>query len=274
MPFLTTLLVVLTTLSLHAESRSWRSANGNRSFRADFITSDNIRVTLKRSDGRIITIPVAKLHIDDRAWIEDNQRTAPAAPGRSEPAAAGTAFDTLEFGDNRRTVQDKLMASKIVTPTVAETLFGRTGLNGVFKTTSTIGGLHCFLYFDWTDDGKLREVTLQTQPAPRTRYPTVLNSTWKELTTLLSALHGKPRQEAPFPSIDDLQDGLLLGSHLWHTEENHSVLLCSGQERDRFLVAVRITSDYIEPTVVTPSAGPGSTPGPSPSGFTPSDFQP
>jgi len=266
-------LLALSILPVRAESRSWRSVNGNQSFRAEFMTSDGTRVTLKRSDNRIITFPVAKLHIDDRVWIANNTKTTKATAGRTQPAPEGTAFDALEFGDDRRAVQEKLMQSKIVTPTVAETLFGRTGLNGVFKTTSTIGGLHCFLYFDWTDDGKLREVTLQTQPVARSSYPTLLNSNWKELTTLLSALHGKPKQEAPFPDIGDLQDGLLLGSHLWHTEEKHSVLLCSGQERDQFLVAVRITSDYIAPTTPTPS-GSGKTSRTSPSGFTPADFQP
>ena len=39
----------------------------------------------------------------------------------------------------------------------------------------------------------------------------------------------------------------MLGSHLWYTEDNHSVILCTGQERDKYIVAVRFTSEHITP---------------------------
>ena len=55
----------------------------------------------------------------------------------------------------------------------------------------------------------------------------------------------------------DERPALLLGSHLWHTEDRHSVLLCAGQEGNGYLVAVRITADFIAPTA--PSAAPPST---------------
>jgi hypothetical protein len=236
------ILFLLTALPLLAVERSWHSTNGNRSFRAEFLSSDGVRVTLERGDHRIITFPLDKLHRDDRAWVRSREK--PPA-GDARPAPEGAAFDTLEFGDSRKTVEDKLKASKFVSASVAETLFGRTGLNGIFKTNATIGGLHCFLYFDWTDDGALREVTLQTQPVGKSRYNTLLKANWQELTSLLGKLHGNPAQHASYPAQADLQDGLLLGSHLWHTEDNHSVLLCTGQEADQYLVAVRITATYI-----------------------------
>ncbi len=239
------ILFLLTVLPLPAVERSWRSVDGNRSFRAEFLSSDGVRITLKRDDHRIITFPLDKLHRDDRAWVR-SRKSPPADPaGEARPAPQGTAFDTLEFGDSRKTVEDKLKASKFVSASVAETLFGRTGLNGIFKTNASIGGLHCFLYFDWTDDGALREVILQTQPVGKSQYGTLLKANWQELTSLLGKLHGNPAQHAPYPAQADLQDGLLLGSHLWHTEDNHSVLLCTGQESDKYLVAVRITATYI-----------------------------
>ena len=40
----------------------------------------------------------------------------------------------------------------------------------------------------------------------------------------------RPQQAAEFPESKDLQDGLILGSHLWYTEEGHSVILGTGQE--------------------------------------------
>lgn len=240
------LLFLLTALPLLAATRSWRSSDGNRSFAAEFISSDGVRVTLKRSDSRILTFSLNKLHADDQAWVRSQGAPSSAKTGQAAPE--GTAFDTLEFGDDRKTVEDKLKNSGFVSASVSETLFGRTGLNGIFKTNATIGGLHCYLYFDWTKAGALREVTLQSQPVAKPKYDTLLKANWLELTSLLSKLHGNPAQDAPYPAQADLQDGLLLGSHLWHTEEKHSVLLCTGQERDGYMVAVRIISEYIAPT--------------------------
>jgi hypothetical protein len=241
--------------------RAWRSADGSKSFQAEFLASDGARVTLKRGDGRILTFDLAKLHEDDRAWVRES--VDPADLAADAPPPKGAAFDQLQFGDDRNTVEAKLKNSKFVTAALDESLFGRTGLNGVFKTTQTIGGLHCFLFFDWTTGGGLREVTLQTQPVDKSKYNSLLQSNWYELIQLLGKLHGNAIQQAPYPEPGELQDGLLLGSHLWYTEDGHSVILCTGQERDKYLVAVRITSEHIVPVQapVTGSAPPPSTNG-------------
>lgn len=258
MRLLSLLLLLLSMLPGGAEVRTWRNANGALSFEADYISSDGTRVTMKRSsDHRILTFALGKLHADDQAWVA--AQTAPPEKGAKKKIPQGAAFGTLEFGDDRRTVEDKLKRSSMVIATVDESLFGRTGLNGVYKTRATIGGLHCHLYFDWTPSGLLREVTLQTQPTDQAKYSTLLKSNWNELIELLGKLHGNPVQQAPYPKREELQDGLLLGSHLWYTEDGHSAILCTGQERDKYLVAVRITSEHIVPTPIHSIAPPPST---------------
>jgi hypothetical protein len=247
-------ILLLTALPSLAADRLWRSADGTKSFEAEFISTDGVRVTLKRaSDNRILTFTSEKLHADDRAWLVKHAKPIEQGP---EEVPEGAAFDTLEFGDDRKTVEEKLGKSKLLTTAVDSTFFGRTGLNGVYKTKATIGGLHCHLYFDWTRNGNLREVTLQTQPVAKAKYTTQLQSNWYELIQLLSTLHGNPVQQAPYPLANELQDGLLLGSHLWYTEEGHSVILCTGQERDKYIVAVRITSEHIVPVQAPVTGGP------------------
>ncbi|MFM1559484.1 MAG: SHD1 domain-containing protein [Roseibacillus sp.] len=264
------LLWLLTTLAAPAAMRNWRNTTGTKSFKAEFLTSDGARVTLKRVDGRIITISVAKLHENDRAWVRNN--VAPKDLAADAPPPKGAAFDQLEFGDDRNTVEAKLQASKLVSAALDETLFGRTGLNGVFKTTRTIGGLHCYLFFDWSKAGGLREVTLQTQPVSKGRYITSLRGNWAELIDLLNKLHGRPVQAAGFPDADELQDGAILGSHLWYTEEGHSVILGTGQEGRGYNVVVRITSELIRPVPIGASPVPdeNNVGGPPKA----SDFQP
>lgn len=239
------LILLLAALPLHGSARPWRNADATKSFDAEFIANDGKRVTLKRDDGRIVTFPLNLLHRDDQQWLTIHH--PPPRPDGGRPAPKGAAFDTLEFGDNRTTVENKLERSAMVTTNVSKTLFGRTGLNGVYRTKATIGGLHCYLYFDWTAAGSLSEVSLQTQPVNRVDYRTTLRGNWYELIDLLGKLHGRPLQAAEFPPIDELQEGLILGSHLWHTEEGHSVILGTGQERGGYTVVVRITTERITP---------------------------
>lgn len=73
-----------------------------------------------------------------------------------------------------------------------------------------------------------------------------MHTNWTEMINLLTLLHGDSVEGSPYPNSDDLQDGLILGSHLWRTSDGHSVLLGTGQEGSAYSVIVRITSDRIE----------------------------
>lgn len=251
------LILLFLTLAATAGARPWRNIDGSKSFTAEILANDGTRVTLKRADGRIITFPLGMLHAEDREWIGIHH--PPAGNGPARPTPKGAAFDTLEFGDSRATVESKLEKSNLVTTNVGKTLFGRTGLNGIFRTKATIGGLHCYLFFDWSASGNLREVSLQTQPVNKSQYRTNLRGNWYELIDLLSKLHGRPLQAAEFPGIEDLQNGLILGSHLWRTDEGHSVILGTGQEGAGYNVVVRITTERIQPALIQPAEGPSES---------------
>lgn len=253
-----------------AAMRAWRNAEGTKSFHAEYLSSDGSRVTLKRRDGRIITLAIRTLHHNDREWVRSN--IDPKDLAADAPPPKGAAFDQLEFGDDRNTVQKKLDASALVTSAGNGIFLGRTGLNGIYKTKATIGGLHCYLFFDWHKSGGLREVTLQTQPVSKGSYVTSLRGNWSELIDLLNKLHGRPVQGADFPEVAELQDGAILGSHLWYTEEGHSVILGTGQEGLNYNVIVRITSERIRPVPIgtrPPGTEDPNSPLPKPSDFRP-----
>jgi len=242
-----TLLFTLPSLS----ARPWKSATSDKSFEATYISNDGKLVTLRKG-SRILTFSIAKLHADDQAWLSANHppKARESSNGGEKaplkPAPKGAAFDTLEFGDSNKEVTQKLAESQIVESSVPAAMLARVGLNGTFKTKQSIGGLHCHLYFDWDGNGKLKEVTLRTKTLPLTSYRGQLYSNWTEMINLLTILHGDSVQGAPYPNSNDLQDGLILGSHLWHTEDGHSVLLGTGQEGTAYSVVVRITADRIE----------------------------
>ena len=241
---LATILFSLSSLS----ARTWKSASGDRAFDAFYVSNDGKLVTL-RKDGRILTFAIAKLHVDDQAWLKANHPLKKQEKGSNKTAVAapkGAAFDTLEFGDARKEVVEKLSESPNVISSVPTAMIARVGLNGTFKTKQTIGGLHCYLYFDWDNNAKLKEVTLRTKGNSLNAYSGSLRSNWTELINLLTILHGDSVQGAPYPNSADLQDGLILGSHLWRTEEGHSVLLGTGQDGNLYSVVVRITNELLK----------------------------
>jgi hypothetical protein len=234
--------------------RTWRNATGESQFEATYLSNDGKLVTLRRN-GRILTFAIDKLHPDDREWLRTNHPPANRqGSGKDDPPPSpmveGAAFDTLSFGDTRPEVIAKLQDSTVVESSVPEAMLARVGLNGSYRTKKAIGQLHCHLYFDWNDDGKLKEVTLRTKPRSGASYTGMLRQTWDELIKLLTILHGPSVQHASYPDSSDLQDGLILNSHLWHTEEKHSVLLGTGQEGSGYSVVVRITSDHIKPNPI------------------------
>lgn len=232
-------------LPLAAESRDWRSADGSRTFAGEYLSHDARRVTIRRSDGRVFTLDLAKLHPEDRAWLVD-RKTSPSAP-QGQPAADDAAvFDTLKLGDSHAEVRAKLQASKAVELAIPETFLARMGLNGSYRTRQQIGGLHCLLFFDWDSDTRLNEVTLQTEPKSAASYATTLQATWRELVKLMTTLHGAPASHAEFPAAAQLtDDGMVLGSHLWRLEGGHSALLGTARESAGYSVIVRFTSQPI-----------------------------
>jgi hypothetical protein len=237
---------ILLASALHAAAtRPWKSADGERSVQGEFVSRDATGVTILRSDRKQVTIPLAQLHPDDRTWLNVNH----PLPGTEAPPPSAV-FDKLTFGDSRAMVLEKLKASQFVESTVEETFFGRTGLNGVFRTRGKIGGLDAMLYFDWDENGGLKELTLHTHPLPAASLDDQLLPCWNDFIELLTTLHGKPANANPKLDIAPIQDGGMIGTHLWKLENSASALLGASREGDDYQIAVRFTTEDIKPVVI------------------------
>lgn len=227
------------------ESRTWTNPDGTKQFVAEFISRENKSITLLRSDRKRLTVDMGLLHEDDRRWLDANHPPTGAEKAGDVPAASAV-FDTLEFGDDRNTVTEKLKSSKMVEANLDSTFLGRTGLNGIYCTVHKIGGLHCYLFFDWEKGGGLKEITLQTENKQAGEYDSVLKPCWEELVDLISPIHGKPLQTTKFPAISSLGDGAMLASHLWRIEHGGTVLLGTSRQGNGYQVVVRFTRERIE----------------------------
>lgn len=238
-----------------AESRKWMSKDGSKFIVADYVSHNQFTVTVKRVDGKVVTLGRNDLHPDDVNFLAKlpTPKTTTGKPTTASPTAATPAmedsavFDTLKLGDTRKEVQDKIKASKMLELTVDEIYLGRFGLNGSYRTKQTIGGLKCLLYFDWDSNSNLKELTLQTQPQQGDTYGGLLKDTWSELSKLMTTLHGKPLQNADYPAASTLQNDMSLSTHLWRLSGGGNALLGTSKSAEGYMVSVRFTSEKIEP---------------------------
>jgi hypothetical protein len=235
-----------------AESRVWRSSDGGKSIQGAFVKRDKTSVIILRADQREVTIPLEKIHHDDLAWLNE-RHPLPAAP----PQPKDHLFDKLRFGDSRAEVTEKLKASKIVKATLPETMFARTGLNGIFQTVHKVGGLEASLSFDWTDGGALKELTLQTTPVSGNDAQARLTACWKEFIELLTSLHGKPINAHDKLDINAVPDESMSATHLWKLDHRGTAMLGCSRHGDDYQIAVRFTTENIKPVIIPAEGNPG-----------------
>ena len=239
-----------------AESRKWRSKDGSKFIIADYVSHNQFTVTVKRVDGKVVTLDRGDLHVEDMDFLaklptppvtSPHAKTLPKSSNTGPAMDDGAVFDTLKLGDTRAEVMSKIKASKSLELTVDEIYLGRFGLNGSYRTKQTIGGLKCLLYFDWDSSGNLKELNLQTQPQPSSSYQGLLKDTWDELSKLMTTLHGKPLQNADYPASGVLQNDSSLSTHLWRMANGGSALLGTSKSVEGYMVSVRFTTEAIQP---------------------------
>jgi hypothetical protein len=220
-----------------AEIRPWKNTDASRSVLGEFVKRDSTSVTIKMEADKEVTIELTKLHPDEVKWL-DSHHPVGATSASPDPTAF---FDNLTFRDTRQSVEAKLKVSKLVKLTTDETFLGRSGLNGVFRMRQKLGSLVGYLYFDWTEANRLRELSLQTEPRPDTDYKTELEPSWKQLAELLTTLYGKPASKSPIPAMASLSDGTFSPTHLWNLERGGCATLGTARDGNRFQVVVRFS---------------------------------
>lgn len=69
-----------------AEIRIWKTSDGLKNIEAEFVSTENGEVTIKRtSDQRLFTLPLSKLSETDQAWIKTQQPGAAIHKEAKEP---------------------------------------------------------------------------------------------------------------------------------------------------------------------------------------------
>lgn len=230
----------------NAAPRTWRSADGSKSFDGEFVKREGTAVTVVQATGKEITFDMTKLHPEDQKWV--NLYHPVDASKKSGPESTGV-FDDLNFGDTRQQVEEKLKKSEIVEATTGglkSSLFGGTAMDGEYRTKQKIGDLHASLHFTWAEeDGRLSEISLQTEPLSSLSYDDTLKGCWSDLIELLTALHGEPIQKAPFPGKNQVPPETIIGSHIWKLDKGGTAMLGTARAGEKYIVVVRFSKKTV-----------------------------
>lgn len=246
--FFIPIILIASSMSWAAEFRTWYNPDKSKSFEAEYVSHKDDRVTMRLKSFKNITVEISKLHIDDQLWIKQKA----SASGKSGSAGGSkgikqiderAVYDTLVWGDNRDTVTKKLFASKLVSTNIAATHIGRTGLNNIFTTREKIAGLNCSLTFNWSADGELIEITLQSEDKGAQDYSTDIKGCWQEFEQLLTYVYGKPKQSTDMPKTSELKDDQMLASHVWRLDQGGSILLGTSKMNGNYQAVVRFTKE-------------------------------
>lgn len=248
-------LLFAVTLSATAAPRAWKSADGQRSVKGEFVSRNAKAVTIRRSsDFRDVTIPLDQLFAEDITWLNANHPLPGTAP---VPPVPTLLFDPLiTFGESRAQVLAKLKTNKDFKATIAETLMGRTGLNGVYRTREKIGGPNASLYFDWDESGNLKDITLQTDPLPASVLKERLLPCWTTFITLLTNQYDEPLVAQKNLDLTPVQEGSLSSTHMWKLKGSGIAMLGAARDGNQYLIAVRFTPQEPKVTPAPPKPAP------------------
>ncbi len=226
-----------------AEVRDWKNADASKSLKGEFVKRDDKSVTIRRkADRKTFTIPFTQLHADEIKWLN---MTHPL-PGQ-EPKVGPTTFnpsvmyEELSFGDDMNTHIDKLEKSEHVKASVPRALFGRGGINGIFKTVKPMGGMKANLYFDWNDENKLKEISIRTKPEPASSFDAKLKPCWEACIQQLTEDLGEPVGGLPDLDITSIPNKQISFTHHWKLKDGGSALVGAGHEDGQYLIIVRYT---------------------------------
>jgi len=238
-----TLSFLLFSSLLHA--KNWRNKDGSRSFRGEFVSFNKINVKIKKIDDTIVEIPISRLHPEDQKWVRNYSAKAKANAALN---ASNSVFAGLNFGDSKDVVMSKLKKSDIVESSVSDIHLGRTGLNGIFRTKAKIGPYKCSVFFDWTSQDKLKEITLRTDDLQASDYDTNIKRCWEQMVHLTGEIIGSPVHKTTYPMQNNMQDGMSMNTHLYRIQSGGSALVGIGFQDGKYMVTTRFTRDTVDPS--------------------------
>lgn len=230
----------------HAETRDWRSADGSKSFRGEFVKQIGDKVTIRNEAGKELTFPTAKLHADDLQWLKDQSLKAAVQAG---------VFGGIRFGETEAQLFERLKTNPhVIMPNRGKESDNLSLALLDVKTKMKPGGAPASVSFTWSIENnvnKLYSIDITCEPEELKNYDAKLRKSHDEMTELLISIHGKPATTAPFPPRESVKENIISPTSTWTFADHSSLEVGVGLLQDgQYVAASRfsapVPSDPIE----------------------------
>ncbi len=68
------LLIAIGTSGLRGETRTWTDSKGKHKTQAEFVSYEKSQVTLRKTDGQLVTLQLTKLSREDQRYVHERVR--------------------------------------------------------------------------------------------------------------------------------------------------------------------------------------------------------
>jgi hypothetical protein len=157
---------------------------------------------------------------------------------------AAPVYETLEYGDSKDTVIEKLTECPRIEGEYVVSMFGNSKLDESFKVAQPLAGSQFSLSFDWDDTEGLNRIDLRSDQYESAAYNTELKNTFDAAVRLISRLYGKPAIENSMPPADKVKTAGVTASHVWQIDEG-SLILGIGESEGKYDVLIRFSQKRV-----------------------------
>ncbi len=199
-----------------AEIRGWRSADGAKSFRGEFVKQSENQVTIRTDRGKELTFDMEKLHADDQKWIADQNKRPINHPS--------VFLGDLRFGETKAQVLARLKKNQHLILAgggeAKSSAFGSSDPFGSVTTRKKIGSERAEVKLAWAiyqgnPAEVLHAVDIASKPFPPTSYSGKLRKSLDELVALIAGIHGEPTTKEEYPDRESIAEQKLTKTHGW-----------------------------------------------------------
>ena len=117
--------VTLLAIPAGAQVRTWTDSSGSYKIEAEFVDESDGTVRLKRSDGRIVSLPLERLSAADQAYVQKQPTTTEVPAETPDPLAPSANTVTMELLSGAQ-VTGRITAKDDQSVTIEAAVGGRT----------------------------------------------------------------------------------------------------------------------------------------------------
>ena len=200
---LAAIIISISTASLAAEIREWKTADERHSLESALVSQDPDFIELRTPQGQNTTVRKNVLCAEDLNFLKEELLSQSQLKEIFPKDGPFSNLHPLRFG----TTRDEVFNTLNDIPKV------KSRGNGSYSLK--IGAERFELFLDFSKDDRLSEVNLWSRPHPEEEYRGQLENKWRTLSGSIAAELESADLSLPTPMPETLEDDAIQSTHIW-----------------------------------------------------------